>query len=161
MISHGSYILLDRENISIIYIYNLGKSQSQSVYNFRFATWHIVHWNILTVDAFNFTCTTCNHLFQSPINYELTTVFISRGIFHLLFYRFVHYVWALKKNFNDFNSISLSLLLVKNISLLLRVWSLLKIKIITDHPGRLTPPTTRKPFFFDNRFLHIFTLWLV
>lgn len=107
-----------------IYIYNLGKSPSQSVFNFRFAMWHIVHWNILTVDAFNFTCTTCNHLFQSPINYELTTVFISRGIFHLLFYRFVHYVWALKKNFNDFNSISLSLLLVKNISLLLRVWSL-------------------------------------
>lgn len=107
-----------------IYIYNLGKSQSQSVYNFRFAMWHIVHWNILTVDAFNYTCTTCNHLFQSPINYELTTVFISRGIFHLLFYRFVHYVWALKKNFNDFNSLSLSLLLVKNISLLLRVWSL-------------------------------------
>lgn len=107
-----------------IYIYNLGKSQSQSVYNFRFAMWHIVHWNILTVDAFNFTCTTCNHLFQSPINYELTTVFISRGIFHLLFYRFVHYVWALRINFNNFNSLSLSLLLVKNISLLLRVWSL-------------------------------------
>lgn len=106
------------------YIYITKAKVNRNQYDFCFAMWHIAHWNILTVDAFNFTCTTCNHLFQSPINYELTTGFISRGIFHLLFYRFVHYVWALKKNFNDFNSISLSLLLVKNISLLLRVWSL-------------------------------------
>lgn len=97
--------------------------------------------------------------FPEPYKLWTNNSFYITWYFSSSLYRFVHYVWALKKNFNNFNSLSLSLLLVKKISLLLRVWSLLKIKIITDHPGRLTPPTTRKPFFFDYRFFtYLYTL---